>query len=149
MNFYNKHYVRIDKNNNIVEGWSNGPHNNRPVTEEDILINDKGGYQFRLIIDGELTEENPPLFDGMTMIPLYKLDGEKVVKRDSEDIEAEKEAIAEKQRISARIAELKRNLSDTDYAVIKIAEGAATQEEYADVIQQREEWRKEINESES
>lgn len=147
--FYNKHYIRIDKNNNIIDGWSDGPQNNRPVTEEDILINDKGGYQFRLIIDGEQTEENPPLFDGMTIIPLYKWDGEKVVKRDSEEIEAEKEAIEEKQRKSARIEELKKMLEDTDYAVIKIAEGAATQEYYADIIQQREGWRKEINELES
>lgn len=32
-----------------------------------------------------------------------------------------------------------------DYAVIKIAEGAATREEYADVIEQRRKWREEIN----
>jgi hypothetical protein len=43
-----------------------------------------------------------------------------------------------------RIAELKRNLAETDYVAIKIAEGAATKEEYADVIAQREIWRVEI-----
>ncbi len=44
-----------------------------------------------------------------------------------------------------RIAELKRSLADTDYTVIKIAEGAATAEEYAAVIEQRRAWRAEIN----
>jgi hypothetical protein len=36
-------------------------------------------------------------------------------------------------------------LSATDYAVIKIAEGAATPEEYAELIAQRQQWRQEIN----
>ena len=44
----------------------------------------------------------------------------------------------------ARIAELKQLLADTDYAVIKIAEGVATLEEYADVIANRQAWRQEI-----
>ena len=44
------------------------------------------------------------------------------------------------------IAELKANLTATDYAIIKIAEGAATMEEYAELIAQRQAWRKEINE---
>ena len=57
--------------------------------------------------------------------------------------------IPEEQKISTSIAELKQRLSDTDYVVIKIAEGAATVDEYADVIKQREQWRKEINDLES
>jgi hypothetical protein len=44
----------------------------------------------------------------------------------------------------ARINELKQLLADTDYVVIKIAEGSATKEEYADVIEQRKAWREEI-----
>lgn len=47
-----------------------------------------------------------------------------------------------------RIAELKRLLADSDYAVIKIAEGSATAEDYADLIAQRRAWREEINELE-
>lgn len=46
---------------------------------------------------------------------------------------------------TAKIAELKANLDATDYVVIKIAEGVATQDEYADVIKQRQAWRLEIN----
>ena len=48
-----------------------------------------------------------------------------------------------------QIARLKKKLSDTDYIVVKIAEGAAIPEEYADIIKQRQEWRDEINTLES
>lgn len=44
-----------------------------------------------------------------------------------------------------RIDDLKRKLTDTDYVVIKIAEGAATAEEYAETIASRKAWREEIN----
>lgn len=47
-----------------------------------------------------------------------------------------------------QIAALKRKLSETDYAVIKIAEGAATAADYADLIAQRQTWRAEINDLE-
>lgn len=36
-------------------------------------------------------------------------------------------------------------LRDTDYIALKIAEGAATKEEYADKIAQRQQWRDDIN----
>lgn len=44
-----------------------------------------------------------------------------------------------------QIAALKAKLAATDYAIIKIAEGAATAEEYADTIALRHEWRDRIN----
>ena len=44
-----------------------------------------------------------------------------------------------------RISELKQMLRDTDYVTIKIAEGVATKEEYADILEQRSAWRTEIN----
>lgn len=50
---------------------------------------------------------------------------------------------------SAEIAELKANLASTDYAIIKIAEGSATAEEYAELIEQRKAWRARINELEA
>lgn len=56
--------------------------------------------------------------------------------------------VPEEVRTSERVAELKRKLMETDYAIIKIAEGAATPEEYADVIAQRQAWRAEINQLE-
>lgn len=54
-------------------------------------------------------------------------------------------ALPEQQRVAERVAQLKGLLRDTDYTVIKIAEGAATPEEYAEVIAQRQDWRAEIN----
>ena len=44
-----------------------------------------------------------------------------------------------------RVKALKRRLSETDYIAAKLAEGAATREEYADLIAQRQAWREEIN----
>ena len=50
--------------------------------------------------------------------------------------------------IRKEIAELKKNLSDTDYEAIKFGEGAMTEEEYAPYKPQRAEWRARINELE-
>ena len=44
-----------------------------------------------------------------------------------------------------KIAEYKGNLAATDYIAIKIAEGAATPEEYAEELAHRRYWRSEIN----
>ena len=48
----------------------------------------------------------------------------------------------------ALIAELKQNLTDTDYVVIKIAEGVATAREYAEILAKRQMWREEIKDME-
>lgn len=48
-----------------------------------------------------------------------------------------------------RIQELKLNLYNTDYVVIKIAEGEATTDEYSDVLSKRKAWRAEINQLEA
>lgn len=57
-------------------------------------------------------------------------------------------AEAKKEETETRIAELKQQLAYSDYVVIKIAEGEATTEEYADVLAARKRWRAEINELE-
>lgn len=44
-----------------------------------------------------------------------------------------------------KIAELKQNLVNTDYKAIKYAEGLISDEEYAPIKAQRQEWREEIN----
>jgi hypothetical protein len=44
-----------------------------------------------------------------------------------------------------RIEECRQRLADTDYAIIKIAEGAATREEYAEIIAERAVLRERIN----
>ena len=87
MNFYNKHYITVDEQNRIVNGFSDAFHQ---PTETDICINEKGGYQFRLYQDGE---ENPSLFDWNGMIPLYKWENSEVVRRTEEELEADRAAI--------------------------------------------------------
>ena len=86
--FYNRHYITIDTRSRIVGGWSDGPHPDRDTTGA-ICINEQGGYQFRFTPDGE---ENPFLYDA-DGIPLYKWDGQAVVKRTAEEIAADRAAI--------------------------------------------------------
>lgn len=64
-------------------------------------------------------------------------------------VEGTEPAIPDSVKAEERIAELKQQLLDTDYVVIKIAEGSATAEEYADIIAARRRWRTEINTLES
>lgn len=88
--FYNKHYITIDTNGRILDGWSDGPHPDRD-TANALCINEQGGYQFRLVPGGE---ENPNLYS-MDVIPLYKWDGVKAVPRTEEEIAADLAAIPE------------------------------------------------------
>ena len=61
-----------------------------------------------------------------------------------DEIKAETERYAKQQAKDSRIAELKALLASTDYAVIKIAEGEATKEEYSETLANRKAWREEI-----
>lgn len=45
-----------------------------------------------------------------------------------------------------QVAALKKKLVDTDYVAAKIAEGAATRDEYAELLALRQSWRDQINE---
>jgi len=87
---YNRHYITIDAQSCVTDGWSDGPHHDRE-TSGAICINEQGGYQFRLTLDGE---ENPPLYT-MDGIPLYRWDGEQVQLRTKAELEAERAAIPE------------------------------------------------------
>lgn len=55
------------------------------------------------------------------------------------------QAIVEQETKSDRVSELKVLLNQTDYQAIKYAEGLITEEEYAPIKAQRQEWRDEIN----
>ena len=74
----------------------------------------------------------------------YKLTDGKPELRTAEEKAPELEHIAATQEI----AELKAKLAATDYIAAKIAEGAATREEYAEELAERAEWRHRINELE-
>lgn len=85
---YNKHYIKTDDRGRITDGWSDGPRRDRDTTGA-ICINERGGYQFRLLVAGQPSEENPPLYT-MDGIALYKWDGESVVARSEEEIAADR-----------------------------------------------------------
>lgn len=51
--------------------------------------------------------------------------------------------------LSSLILEKEAKLRETDYVAAKIAEGAATSEEYAEVLAERRKARKEINEAQA
>lgn len=87
MNEHNKHYITVDEQGCIVNGFSDAFC--KPF-DTDICINEQGGYQFRLFPDGE---ENPVLFEEHG-VPLYKYDGA-VAERSTEEIEAEIAALPE------------------------------------------------------
>lgn len=88
MEYCNKHYIVVDTQGRIVDGWSDGPHRGRPM-DGAICINEEGGYQFRLWPGGE---ENPPLCT-MDGIPLYRWDGEAVIPRTEAEIAADLAAL--------------------------------------------------------
>jgi hypothetical protein len=87
MEFYNKHYIKVDSSGRIIDGFSDAF---RQPDEEDICINDKGGYQFRLFPGGE---ENPNLYHWPHMIPLYKYEDGEIVRRTEEEIKGDIAAI--------------------------------------------------------
>ena len=94
----------------------------------------------------EITEQErkQPLPDKYSYYAV--VDGKFTIKRRTptvEEIKADEAAT-----INKEISELKKKLFDTDYKAIKYSEGWLTDEEYAEVKAQREEWRKRINELE-
>lgn len=95
------------------------------------------------------TEEKPNWHE--TLIPArcrYSEAGLAVIKNKAHNGEYTVEDDGIEPTAEEQIAALKAQLAATDYTVIKIAEGAATMEEYADVIAQRRAWRAQINELE-
>ena len=85
MNFYNKHFIKCREDGCIIDGFSDAF---RQPAEDDICINEQGGYQFRLFQGGE---ENPALYT-MGGIPRYRWDGSAAVLRTEEELEADRAA---------------------------------------------------------
>lgn len=106
-------------------------------TEIDEGEGDKYHHAQNNYLSAGLTDENG-IFN-------YKLVNGKPVLRTAEEKAPELERVAAAQEI----AELKAKLTATDYIAAKIAEGAATREEYAEELAERAAWRARINELES
>lgn len=87
----------------------------------------------------------PPLEEKNGFIVVFK--GDKWVYEEITESELLPEPTEEELK-QARILELKTKLAETDYVVIKIAEGEASKMDYVDVIVNRRAWREEIRELE-
>lgn len=94
----------------------------------------------------EITEQErkQPLPDKYSYYAV--VDGKFTIKRRTPTVEEMK--ADEATEINRQIGELKQKLSDTDYKAIKYSEGWLTDEEYAEVKEQRKEWRSAINQLE-
>ena len=105
-------------------------------TEIDEGEGDKYLHAQNNYLPDRLTDENG-IFN-------YKLTDGKLKLRTAEEKAPELERITAAQEI----LELKSKLAATDYIAAKIAEGAATREEYAEELAERAAWRNRINELE-
>ena len=74
--FYNRHYITVDAQGRITDGWSDGPCPDRDAAGA-VCIDEQGEYQFRLA----------PAMDG---VPLYRWDGGKAVLRTQAELEADR-----------------------------------------------------------
>lgn len=94
----------------------------------------------------EITEQErrQPLPDKYSYYAV--VDGKFTIKRRTPTVEEVK--ADEATEINRQIRELKQKLFDTDYKAIKYSEGWLTDEEYAEVKEQRKEWRSAINQLE-
>ena len=109
MEYYNKHYILLDGENRIIDGWSDGIFPEKPV-DGAVCINEQGGYQFRLFPDGD---ENPALID-KTGAHLWKY-AEEVKPATEAEKEAERASFpqpepSEEERLRQRVTELEEAL---------------------------------------
>ena len=131
-----KVYVRTDSGGIITDINSSAFISGDGWTEIDCGEGDRFHHAQGKYLEAGLTDG-----DGLYN---YKLVGGVLVLRSDEEKAPERARIA----AQAEISRLKRNLADTDYISAKIAEGAATKEEYADKLAERAGWRTRINELE-
>ena len=88
MELFNRHYITVDGRGRITDGFSDAF---RSPGENDICINEQGGYQFRLFVGGT---ENPML-RVENGIPLYKYENGEIVMRSAEEIASDIAALPE------------------------------------------------------
>lgn len=112
------HYIIVDDNNCIIDGWSDGPCNKDTSTA--ICIAESESYHFAF-----LGEENPALFD-MNGIPVYKYENGEVAPRTSEEIELDFISIpkpkSELDLLREQLADSQRQTTDLQLAFIELYE---------------------------
>lgn len=98
------------------------------------------GFPYEREPDATLTDEQWKECEGMVRM----INGELVYGYTAAEKEAMQRAEYEKERL-----ELIHKLEVTDYIVIKISEGVATKEEYANELEDRAKWRTRVQELEA
>lgn len=109
---FNKYYLKTREDGAIIDAFSDGPYYGRNI--DGYIYFGQGGYQLRLTVNGQQTEENPPLYD-MDGIPLYKWDGEQIIYRTNKEIEADRAAIP-----TPPPSETEQLRADMDYLAIML-----------------------------
>jgi hypothetical protein len=104
------------------------------------------GYQNDKIAFVAETKEELENLPCVSLDRIEETTGEYVLYNGSYVLKAQAESEQAEEDKQARISELKQMLAETDYVVIKIAEGEATREEYEPILEDRQKWRAEINE---
>lgn len=119
-----RYFIKV--NDNQITDSTMGPFSDTQVEE---LLSD--GYI-------EISEEKYSLFN--PYVPQKYIDNNIIT--DEEQLNKNLRKIELEKQYSI----IYEQLQNTDYVVIKIAEGSATTEEYKDILNQRIEWRNQINE---
>lgn len=156
----------LDQNNNILQSYDTSiGHTKLEVMHVRFVndgssweITDKNGNDVSHIISvlGVYPLVNPYYYSFQFERYIHFTEEELAEKARKAEEQAEEEAQAELMQAEIErqeahyekykdVYELKAKLSETDYCIIKIAEGAADRSEYADIIEQRQQWRDEIN----
>lgn len=79
-----RHYIKIDDRNRVLHGYSDA----FELPEQgDICINEQAGRHFELF--GQVN----PLITTAEGVPMYKWDGEQVVERTEQEIQADVDAL--------------------------------------------------------
>lgn len=108
MNYYNKHYIRLDVNNYIIKGFSDAF---EQPEESDTCINQEGGRHF------ELLGQNNPTLVNIQGVHLYKYVNGTVSKTTAEEQAMELETIKKPE------FNQEKYLIDIDYRISKLELG--------------------------
>lgn len=115
-----KHYIIVNSNQHIVDGWTSGEFPERDPSN-DICIREDDNFHFRLFADGE---DNPALYKNG--VDLYIWDGTQVLPRPQEELDSDRSGWLDAIR-SDKLTELsaKCNESIVDGCDVELPSGAS------------------------
>jgi len=99
-----KHYIITDELGRVLRGFSD---DFEQPTESAICITEDGGRHFEL--NGVI---NPPMTDELG-VPLYKFDGDQVIERTQEELDADKPVVVPVPTVEERLAQVEELVNGT------------------------------------